>query len=297
MAITEKTRKTIWARSGNRCAICKTELVLEKDPFDNLHLNLGEECHIISRQPNGPRHQLIESFDYDSPDNLLLLCCNDHKTADEQTAKYPVATLKQIKSGHELWVKKNLDSSDFLEAEKGEPSKFDNIINFVTTKHDLEMNIQTNKAIFDTTEGIQLAFKEADWIKSHIKELVRQITLKATNYHIQTKDNKNRICDIRFNDFTLLVQFYQAYANTARKSYLLFAIVDGYFDDYGYVDPIHPARVLQIIRLDFDFNNDNDFGWRDQEGKKEFYLSKEITELWVDKYFAVVLDDKNKERR
>ena len=117
VAITDKTRKTIWARSGNRCAICRIELVLEKDPFNNLHLNLGEECHIISRQPNGPRHQLIQSFDYDGVDNLLLLCCNDHKTVDEQTEKYPTNTLKDIKSKHELWVKSNLDSSEFSQSE------------------------------------------------------------------------------------------------------------------------------------------------------------------------------------
>ena len=27
MAITSKTRKELWAKSGNRCAICKKELV------------------------------------------------------------------------------------------------------------------------------------------------------------------------------------------------------------------------------------------------------------------------------
>lgn len=296
MAITEKTRKTIWARSGNRCAICKTELVLEKDTFDNLHLNLGEECHIISRQPNGPRHQLIQSFDYDNSDNLLLLCCNDHKTVDEQTLKFPIEKLRQIKSDHELWVKTNLDSTEFTQTEKAEPSKFDNIISFVTAKHDIEMNIKTNRAIFETIEGLQLAFKEADSIKDLVKELVKQITLKATQYHIQTRDNKNRICDIRFNGFTLLIQFYQAYGNSARNSYLLFGIVDGYFDDNGYADPFYPAKILQIIRLDFDCT-DNDFGWRNQEGKKEFYLSKDITEMWVEKYFKIALDEKNKNRR
>jgi hypothetical protein len=293
MAITEKTRKTIWARSGNRCAICRTELVLEKDPFENSHLNLGEECHIISRQPNGPRHQQIPSFDYDSPDNLLLLCCNDHKTVDEQIQKFPVDKLKEIKSDHELRVKSNLDSTGFPQKEKVEPSKFDSIVSFVTAKHDIEMNIKTNQAIFDTTEGLQLAFKEADGIKDLVKELVKQITLRATQYQIQTRDNKQRICDIRFNGFTLLIQFYQAYGNSARNSYLLFAIVRGYFDENGYADPFHPAKVLHIIRLDFDCT-DNDFGWRNQEGKKEFYLSKEITELWIEKYFKVALDDKNK---
>ena len=102
MAISDLTRKIIWARSGNRCAMCNTELVLEKDPSNNEHLNLGEECHIISKKPNGPRYQLIEFFDYDNPDNLLLLCGTHHTTIDNQIDKYPVDKLKQIKSDHEL---------------------------------------------------------------------------------------------------------------------------------------------------------------------------------------------------
>ena len=55
MAITNKTRKLLWGRSGNRCAFCKIELVAEKD-HNNVNLNLGEECHIISSKIKGPRH-------------------------------------------------------------------------------------------------------------------------------------------------------------------------------------------------------------------------------------------------
>lgn len=155
------------------------------------------------------------------------------------------------------------------------------------------MNAKTNRPMFDTTEGLQLAYKEVDGIKQLVKELVKQFTLKANQFHIQTRDNKFRICDIRFNEFTLLIQFYQAYDNTPRDSYLLFAIIDSYFDTDGLADPFYPASILEAIRLNFAYT-DNDYGWRNQEGNTEFYLSKEITELWVEKYFKVALGDHNK---
>jgi hypothetical protein len=41
MAISDKTRKSLWAKSGNRCSICKIELFSEKDADV---FNIGEEC-------------------------------------------------------------------------------------------------------------------------------------------------------------------------------------------------------------------------------------------------------------
>ncbi len=54
MPISNKTRKFLWSKSGNRCAICKTELFTNKADKDDL--NIGEECHIISFKKNEPRH-------------------------------------------------------------------------------------------------------------------------------------------------------------------------------------------------------------------------------------------------
>lgn len=53
MGITDKVRKDLWAKSGNRCAICKKEFFTSIDTDD---FNIGDECHIVSSKPNGPRH-------------------------------------------------------------------------------------------------------------------------------------------------------------------------------------------------------------------------------------------------
>ena len=56
MGITSKTRKMLWGKSGNRCAMpdCKKELVVNISEIDN-HSIIGEECHIIAQSPDGPR--------------------------------------------------------------------------------------------------------------------------------------------------------------------------------------------------------------------------------------------------
>jgi hypothetical protein len=70
---------------------------------------IGEEAHIISEAPSGPRHAYLP--DYDVYDNLLLLCGNDHKPADEQWRHYTVEKLRQIKGEHEAWVASQLSSA------------------------------------------------------------------------------------------------------------------------------------------------------------------------------------------
>ncbi|MDB2656494.1 HNH endonuclease [Crocinitomicaceae bacterium] len=118
MAISDRTRKLLWAKSGNRCAICKTELLSKKDSED---FNIGEECHIISAKPNGPRHK-AGFGEYDSVDNLILLCRNHHREIDELTDSYTEELLRYMKMNHENWVQKTI--KDAIETEKEEAPRF-----------------------------------------------------------------------------------------------------------------------------------------------------------------------------
>jgi hypothetical protein len=110
MAISNKTRKTLWARSGNRCALCRKELVAERNEH-NRNLNLGEECHIISEQLNGPRHIPNYEDGYDEYGNLILLCKNHHRTIDELWETYTADLLRTTKENHEKWVRTVLDNA------------------------------------------------------------------------------------------------------------------------------------------------------------------------------------------
>jgi|SRR5665647_71093 len=108
MAITDKTRKSLWAKSGNRCSICKIELFSSN--ADNNEFNVGEECHIISSKDKGPRHK-PNIDDYDLFNNLVLLCRNHHKEIDELTETYTEELLRYIKSNHENWVQSTINNA------------------------------------------------------------------------------------------------------------------------------------------------------------------------------------------
>jgi HNH endonuclease len=109
--ISDKTRKILWGRSGNRCAICKHELIIDSTPTDDESV-IGDECHIISRQLQGPRHD--PSFPEEKLDiyeNLILLCRVHHKMIDDQDETYTADILRHMKSNHEAWVSQKLSDT------------------------------------------------------------------------------------------------------------------------------------------------------------------------------------------
>lgn len=109
MPISDKTRKLLWGRSGNRCAICKKEIVITSTAHDDESV-VAEECHIISSRPNGPRHDPSYPVEkIDSYDNLILLCRTHHKMVDDQAATFIPDLLRQMKVNHEAWVSHKLE--------------------------------------------------------------------------------------------------------------------------------------------------------------------------------------------
>lgn len=108
MPISTKTRKTLWGKSGNRCAICKTELVGYENGTTG-DVIIGEECHIVSSRLNGPRHDPNLKIGFDDYDNLILLCRIHHKIIDQQIDIYTSNQLLLVKIIHETQIKKTLD--------------------------------------------------------------------------------------------------------------------------------------------------------------------------------------------
>lgn len=108
MAISEKTRKILWGRSGNRCALCRHELVIDATAADDESV-VGDECHIVSSKNQGPRHDpAFPAEQLDEPGNLVLLCRVHHKMIDDQCETYTVEVLQKLKTNHEIWVSSTL---------------------------------------------------------------------------------------------------------------------------------------------------------------------------------------------
>lgn len=105
MAISDPIIKRLYGESANRCNMPACQTKLNPD-----NANIGEMAHIISSKKNGPRHAYLP--DYDTYDNLILMCRNHHKIIDTNVEMYPVEYLKQIKAEHIQWVNQNLETTN-----------------------------------------------------------------------------------------------------------------------------------------------------------------------------------------
>lgn len=143
LAISQKTRKRLWAKSGNHCAISKIELICNpiSESDDSI---VGEECHICSKTPGGPRYdENISENKLDEYDNLILLSRNYHKVVDDNPEYYTAEKLFNIKKNHEIWAKKTLDYEiRNIKSKKSPESQ----ISFLT-------RISTGKKLLDVISG------------------------------------------------------------------------------------------------------------------------------------------------
>ncbi len=116
MSISDRDRKILWARAGNRCSICRCELVHRSGESDANAL-IGEECHIRSPRAAGPRGLAVPdpSRNLGAYDNLILLCPSDHSRIDQLLDEYSEERLRSVKAAHESWV------SAALAAHEGRP--------------------------------------------------------------------------------------------------------------------------------------------------------------------------------
>lgn len=114
MTITDKTRKLLWGRSGSRCSICKQELIVSATSEDREAI-VGDECHIISGEINGPRYDpSYPTEKIDAYENLMLLCRTHHKMVDDQSSTFTAEMLRQIKNNHEISVAEKLSNKQKL---------------------------------------------------------------------------------------------------------------------------------------------------------------------------------------
>jgi len=113
VAISDHTRRILWAKASNACARCDAPLVQSPEPGQSRHAVIGEECHIVARSPSGPRGDAGPRDDIDGYANLVLLCANCHALIDAQPKSYPPDELRRMKETHEAKVASGPSAADF----------------------------------------------------------------------------------------------------------------------------------------------------------------------------------------
>lgn len=162
MSISSKTRKVLWGRSGNRCTICKHELVVDATAQDSESV-VGDECHIRSARENGPRHDPSCPKDQlDAYENIILLCRIHHKMVDDQSESYTTDILRQMKSNHEVWVAQTLSDKSNIP----KPLKFRRV------KHNIPpflSRLNSGKQVLDLVTGTLAFSMDHDELESEFE--------------------------------------------------------------------------------------------------------------------------------
>jgi len=188
MAITEKTRKLLWGRSGNRCAIFRCKLAVdatEKDPESIV----GDECHIVSGQQFGPRYDPDFPVDkLDEVENLILLCKVHHKLVDDQTETFTTDVLRTIKAKHETWVAEKLDNK---ESEELPPVRIKRTKENIPTAF---IRVYTGKQLVSYCDGVGALSPDSDVPdKQEEMELVSEFFQELQDWDLLDTEAGNRV--------------------------------------------------------------------------------------------------------
>lgn len=101
MSIPLPDTKTLWARAGSRCTLCRQHLI--NITHGGKPALLGEAAHIIAEKADGPRGEsILEGSERNSYFNLILLCPTCHTAIDKDPSSYPPERLHMMKAQHEM---------------------------------------------------------------------------------------------------------------------------------------------------------------------------------------------------
>ncbi|WP_152631263.1 hypothetical protein [Agreia bicolorata] len=82
---------------------------------------MGEEAHIRSQRPDGPRHDANYANDIDGYENLVLLCPTHHTVIDKDNGSaWTMAELLEIKTRHEQRIDKSVTSRELQQRDLDE---------------------------------------------------------------------------------------------------------------------------------------------------------------------------------
>lgn len=137
MTISAQTRKVLWTRGRDMCAFpgCRQALTVSQvnaSTGKNSTTVVGEEAHVRSARPGGPRHDPDYPRDkHDSYENLILLCSTHHTMIDANNGNgYDADALIKMRQDHERQQERKEQIEKTVRAYIAEQYKFDDKVLF-----------------------------------------------------------------------------------------------------------------------------------------------------------------------
>lgn len=106
-ALSERSRRVLWARAAGRCQYTGCNKSLIGDLLSGAEdKNFGFVAHIVADTPTGPRGDTVRSpLLSDDVANLMLLCHVHHKLIDvDAVADHSEDRLLAMKAAHEIRI-------------------------------------------------------------------------------------------------------------------------------------------------------------------------------------------------
>lgn len=118
--IDQRTKKILYAKSGNKCAFPGCNIILVDNDTD-----ISNICHIEGVNPGSARYNPSrKESQINDIDNLIVLCENHHRIIDQNSKIYTVEKLKEMKSKHEINIASKLSAPNIEEITSNPPKDF-----------------------------------------------------------------------------------------------------------------------------------------------------------------------------
>jgi hypothetical protein len=208
--------KVLWAKSGNRCAICFIPLTRELSST----ILVGQQAHIKgehagkNNKPSSARYDDAQSrTERNSYANLILLCPTCHTTIDKDETSYSVERLHSIKQLHERKIEESIRENTlnvtFFELE----DVLRHLVNVTSVDSDYDLTvipikdkIEKNSLEVNVERLIQVGLMSAQEVESFLNKNVDMKYAKKIRNAFVTNYETLRAEGLNGNDifFTLL---------------------------------------------------------------------------------------------
>jgi hypothetical protein len=168
--------KILFAKSGGLCAFpgCNQELICKTSSSI-----IGHICHIVAKNPGGPRGDAdISESEINSDSNLILLCPTHHAIVDNDTETYTIKKLTEMKQLHEISVYEKIHTGTVWDLNFSQ-LYYINIprISIIAAFNGIDMN-------FDFMERFQSLHKmdfQLIHLMQRIESIVQQLIIRSTS--------------------------------------------------------------------------------------------------------------------
>lgn len=148
-------------------------------------------------------------------------------------------------------------------------------------KNDTIQHKKKVEQILNSHEGANLAAAEFLKLKNEFETVAKQINNGLGDWHLKIIENINGGINLLSYNHCLTLQWYGDYA--------FITMTEGYINErLEKSDPFYDYKQILTDRKVFDINEFDQNGWSDQETRKNFLTTHQLSEKYLNQFFDIV---------